>query len=88
VQRHQESIRFLTSVEAETAIGKVISVVLDNCTAHMHSEAKTWRRLARGASVRVGALVYCFVPFSPRCRTAVILREAGSTMAICSSTTA
>jgi hypothetical protein len=93
VQRHQESIRFLTSVEAETAIGKVIPIVLGNYTTHKHSEAKTWRarhcrRPARGASVRVCALVYWFVPFSARCRTAVILREAGSTMAICSSTTA
>jgi transposase len=34
--RHQEFIRFLNAVEAETPVGKIIHVVLDNYATHKH----------------------------------------------------
>ena len=40
--RHQEFIRFLNAVEAETPVGKVIHVVLDNYATHKHPKVLAW----------------------------------------------
>jgi transposase len=40
--RHQEFIRFLNAVEAETAAGKVVHAILDNYAAHKHPKVQKW----------------------------------------------
>ncbi len=40
--RHQEFIRFLNAVEAETPVGKIVHVVLDNYATHKHPKVKAW----------------------------------------------
>src|ERR1700719_3373546 len=40
--RHQEVIRFLNAVEAETPVGKIVHVVLDNYATHKHPKVKAW----------------------------------------------
>jgi transposase len=40
--RHQEFIRFLNAVEAETPIGKIVHVVLDNYATHKHPKVRAW----------------------------------------------
>jgi len=37
--RHQESIRFLNTVECEVAADKAVHVVLDNYASHKHPRA-------------------------------------------------
>jgi transposase len=40
--RHQEFIRFLNAIEAETPAGKIIHVVLDNYGSHKHPKVRAW----------------------------------------------
>jgi transposase len=40
--RHQEFIRFLNAIEAQTPPGKAIHVVLDNYAAHKHPKVRAW----------------------------------------------
>jgi transposase len=40
--RHREFIRFLDATEAETAVGKIVHVVLDNYATHKHPKVKAW----------------------------------------------
>jgi cation transport regulator ChaB len=40
--RHQEFIRFLNAVEAETPVSKIVHVVLDNYATHKHPKVKAW----------------------------------------------
>lgn len=40
--RHQEFIRFLNAVEAETPKGKAIHVILDNYATHKHPKVIDW----------------------------------------------
>jgi transposase len=40
--RHQEFIRFLNAVEAETPVSKIVHVVLDNYSTHKHPKVKAW----------------------------------------------
>ena len=42
--RHQEFIRFLNAIEAETPVGKFVHVILDNYAAHKHPKVKAWLR--------------------------------------------
>jgi transposase len=44
VQRHwhQEFIRFLNAIEAETPIGKLVHVILDNYATHKHPKVRAW----------------------------------------------
>src|SRR5512133_3800070 len=45
--RHQEFIRFLNAIEAESPSGKIVHVILDNYGSHKHPKVKVW--LARHA---------------------------------------
>ena len=40
--RHQEFIRFLNAIEAETPVGKIVHVILDNYGSHKHSNVQAW----------------------------------------------
>jgi len=40
--RHQEFIRFLNAIEAETPVGKIIHVILDNYGSHKHPKVRAW----------------------------------------------
>lgn len=40
--RHQEFIRFLATIEAEVAAGKLVHVILDNYAAHKHPKVRAW----------------------------------------------
>jgi len=40
--RHQEFIRFLSTIEAEVPISKVVHVILDNYAAHKHPAVQAW----------------------------------------------
>jgi transposase len=40
--RHQEFIRFLNTIEAETAAGKIVHVILDNYGSHKHPKVLAW----------------------------------------------
>jgi transposase len=40
--RHQEFIRFLNAVDAETHAGQAVHVVLDNYAAHKHPKVRAW----------------------------------------------
>ena len=40
--RHQEFIRFLNLVEAETPVGRIIHLILDNYAAHKHPKVRKW----------------------------------------------
>ena len=40
--RHQEFIRFLIAIEAETQAGKIIHVILDNYGPHKHPKTRAW----------------------------------------------
>jgi transposase len=40
--RHQEFIRFLNAIEAETPVGKLVHVILDNYATHKHPTVKAW----------------------------------------------
>jgi len=40
--RHQEFIRFLNAIEAETPAGKIVHVILDNYAAHKHPNVRAW----------------------------------------------
>lgn len=40
--RHQEFIRFLNAIEAETAVGKIVHVILDNYGSHKHPKVRAW----------------------------------------------
>ena len=40
--RHQEFVRFLNAIEAETPVGKIVHVVLDNYGTHKHPKVKAW----------------------------------------------
>jgi transposase len=40
--RHQEFIRFLNAIEAETRAGKFVHVVLDNDATHKHPKVRAW----------------------------------------------
>ncbi len=40
--RHQEFIRFLNAIEAETPAGKIIHLILDNYAAHKHPKVRRW----------------------------------------------
>ena len=40
--RHQEFIRFLNPIEAETPAGKIVHVILDNYASHKHPKVRAW----------------------------------------------
>ena len=40
--RHQEFIRFLNAIEAETPAGKIVHVILDNYGSHKHPKVRAW----------------------------------------------
>ena len=40
--RHQEFIRFLNTIEAETPVGKIVHVILDNYGSHKHPKVRAW----------------------------------------------
>jgi transposase len=40
--RHQEFVRFLDAIEAETPVGKIVHLVLDNYGTHKHPKVKAW----------------------------------------------
>jgi transposase len=40
--RHQEFIRFLNAIEAETPVGKIVHVILDNYGSHKHPKVRAW----------------------------------------------
>jgi transposase len=40
--RHQEFIRFLNTIEAETPAGKIVHVILDNYGSHKHAKVRAW----------------------------------------------
>ena len=40
--RHQEFIRFLNAIEAETPVGKIVHVILDNYGCHKHPKVRAW----------------------------------------------
>jgi transposase len=40
--RHQEFIRFLNAIEAETPVSKIIHVILDNYGSHKHPKVRAW----------------------------------------------
>src|SRR5206468_12076330 len=40
--RHQEFIRSLNPIEAETRTGKLVHVILDNYGSHNHSKVRAW----------------------------------------------
>jgi transposase len=40
--RHQEFIRFLNAIEADTAAGKMVHVILDNYATHKHPKVRAW----------------------------------------------
>jgi transposase len=40
--RHQEFIRFLNTVEASVAAGKLVHVILDNYAPHKHPKVRAW----------------------------------------------
>jgi transposase len=40
--RHQEFIRFLNAIEADTAAGKMVHVILDNDATHKHPKVRAW----------------------------------------------
>lgn len=40
--RHQEFIRFLNAIDAETPAGKVVHVILDNYASHKHPKVCAW----------------------------------------------
>ena len=40
--RHQEFIRFLNAIEAETRVGKIVHVILDNYGSHKHPKVRAW----------------------------------------------
>jgi transposase len=40
--RHQEFIRFLSAIEADVPLGKVVHVILDNYAAHKHPKVMRW----------------------------------------------
>jgi hypothetical protein len=40
--RHQEFIRFINAIEAETPPGKIVHVILDSYTSHKHPKVHAW----------------------------------------------
>ena len=40
--RHQESIRFLNTIEAETPAGRIVHVFLDNYASHKPPKVRAW----------------------------------------------
>ena len=62
--RHQEFIRFLNAVEAESPAGKLVHVVLDNYATHKHPKVLEW--LARHPR-----WTFHFTPTSCSCLNAV-----------------
>jgi transposase len=40
--RHQEFIRFLNAIQAETPLSKVVHVILDNYGSHKHPKVRAW----------------------------------------------
>ena len=40
--RHQEFIRFLNAIEAETPVSKIVHVILDNYGSHKHPKVRAW----------------------------------------------
>jgi transposase len=40
--RHQEFIRFLNAIEAQTPVGKIVHVILDNYGSHKHPKVRAW----------------------------------------------
>jgi transposase len=40
--RHQEFIRFLNAIEAETPKGLIVHVILDNYGSHKHAKVRAW----------------------------------------------
>jgi transposase len=40
--RHQEFIRFLNAIEAETPVSKLVHVILDNYGSHKHPKVRAW----------------------------------------------
>src|ERR1700682_2156158 len=62
--RHQESSRFLNTIEEQVPVGKVIHAIVDNYATHKHPKVRQWL-------VRDPRWTFHFTPTSAPCLNAV-----------------